>query len=326
MNLSNDVWKIIEQKVENKNLKMLSQNFKNISSKYMGNKDSETLINNSDEVLSYCISRMPATYCVVHNVFSSFLDMLKKLDVELNVKTLLDVGLGTGATTLAVLNNYKVDEIKCIEKEHIMSDMALEFLKNENISLYNEDVIKLAESNEEQKNFKSDLVICSYMLNELSEKDLLPVVDFLWENTEKYLIIVDPGTPSDYERMMKIREHLINQKGIIIAPCAHNKPCKYLKENDWCAFSTRVERTKLQKEIKDADVPFEDEKFTYLIFSKEDINGQVELKRILRNPEITKNFIDLKICSKDGIKEERITKSKVEDYKIAKKAKNGDLI
>ena len=46
--------------------------------------------------------------------------------------------------------------------------------------------------------------------------------------------------------------------------------------------------------------------------------------RILRHPRIEKGYVEVKICSENGIKEEKITKSQKEKYKIVRKADAGD--
>ena len=74
----------------------------------------------------------------------------------------------------------------------------------------------------------------------------------------------------------------------------------------------RIERSKIHKSIKDADSPFEDEKFIYLIVSKDKIEGSKN--RVLRHPKIEKGYVEVKVCTEEGIKIEKITKSQKEKY------------
>lgn len=141
---------------------------------------------------------------------------------------------------------------------------------------------------------KSDIVVASYMLNEIRDSEKIETLTKLWESTNKILFIIEPGTPESYKNIIKYREYLKEKGGYIIAPCPHQNKCE-LPEDDWCHFTCRVERTKIHKNIKNADSPFEDEKFIYLIASKEKIKGAEN--RILRHPRIEKGYLDVKLCT-----------------------------
>ncbi len=171
-------------------------------------------------------------------------------------------------------------------------------------------------------NEKADVIVASYMLNEIKDDKKLQVLEKIWNNVNKILFIIEPGTPENYNNIMKYRDYLIKNGGCIVAPCPHQNKCE-LSENDWCHFTCRVERSKLHKYVKDAESPFEDEKFTYIIVSKENIS--IAKSRILRHPEISKGYLKLKLCTTDsGIKEKVISKKEKELYKIARKKVAGD--
>lgn len=108
-----------------------------------------------------------------------------------------------------------------------------------------------------------------------------------------------------------------------MAPCPHEQECR-IKSDDWCHFTCRVQRSKLHKLIKNADVPYEDEKYSYIVFAKEKVDN--EGVRILRHPQIAKGRIDLEICGKNENKKIRITKKNKELFKKARKVKCGDMI
>ena len=76
--------------------------------------------------------------------------------------------------------------------------------------------------------------------------------------------------------------------------------------------------------IKDADVPYEDERFIYMAF----VHTKPERKgaRILRHPNTQKGRVTLEICTESENKIETITKTKKEFYKAAKKSQCGDLL
>ena len=161
------------------------------------------------------------------------------------------------------------------------------------------------------------------MINELKDDKKIETLSKLWNNTNEIIFIIEPGTPESYKNIMKYREFIIKSGGYVVAPCPHQNKCE-LSENDWCHFTCRVERTRIHKNIKDADSPIEDEKFIYLVASKKEIKGAKN--RILRHPKIEKGYVEVNLCTEECIKEEKITKKQKELYKIVRKANAGDEI
>ena len=79
--------------------------------------------------------------------------------------------------------------------------------------------------------------------------------------SNKYVLLIDTGTPRTYENFLKIKK-LINESEDwhVVAPCNTEK-CGL--KNDYCQFYARVERSGLQRLAKDASLPYEDEKYFY---------------------------------------------------------------
>ena len=63
-----------------------------------------------------------------------------------------------------------------------------------------------------------DLVTCAYALTELNDAALLGTVERLWQHCRGMLVIVEPGRPRDYERLMAVREHLMSADGARLVP------------------------------------------------------------------------------------------------------------
>lgn len=120
---------------------------------------------------------------------------------------------------------------------------------------------------------------------------------------------------------MEIRRELIKIGAKVIAPCTHEEECK-LPKDDWCHSSCRIARTKIHKQLKDGVVPYEDEKFSYMAFSKTPYK-KAEI-RVLRHPKIEPGKITLNICTKDDIKKIIVTKKDKQSFKLARKIKCGD--
>ena len=113
----------------------------------------------------------------------------------------------------------------------------------------------------------ADLVVASYLVGELDRSRTSELAAMLWERTRDTLLVVEPGTPAGYARIIALRAQLIAQGAHVLAPCPHDKACP-LVAPDWCHFAQRLPRSRDHMLMKDADVPFEDEKFSYVALSR----------------------------------------------------------
>ena len=113
-----------------------------------------------------------------------------------------------------------------------------------------------------------DLVTASYLLNELPEAARPRLIERLWQATAGVLVIVEPGTPAGYSRILAARDALIRHGANVIAPCPHAQACP-LVAPDWCHFAARVARSRRHRLAKAATVPWEDEKFSYVALARE---------------------------------------------------------
>lgn len=331
MNLPKEILdKLIEMSYKI-NKKEIAKDFRVISDRYIGEKNGDSLLNKDSEAIAYAIARMPATYSATYMACMYTFEMLNMVSEE-KYNMLIDVGAGTGAASLAISEQIDLESILCLEREDAMIALGKKlFAESENEAIKNAkwekfDINTYKEANVNNEGMKNaDIIITSYMLNEFSDDKVLEVIDKLWMMTNKVLIIVEPGTPKDYKRIMEIKEYLTRKDGTIIAPCTNCSKCE-LPENDWCNFSCRVERTKIQKDVKLGDVPYEDEKFTYLAISKEKYDFKDnDMARIIRHPIIKANIIEVKLCQRGTIINKIFTKKDKEMYKKMRKAKVGDL-
>lgn len=261
------------------------------------------------DVLAYAAVRMSATFAAV----SKALELsLACFDGEIN--SVLDVGAGTGAGTVAAARLTGCENITCIEREKNMLELGRELCECAGVSaVWEQRDISLGISH------GADLVICSYCLNELSSEQRSSVLSELANAARKLLVIVEPGTPFSFEEMKKTRQLLLDKGLKIAAPCPHENACP-LPEDDWCHFTARAQRSRLHKLLKNADVPYEDEKFCFLALTRE--NSSPCLARILRKPHIQSGLITLELCGVDGLKTETVTK-KSPLFKAARKSECG---
>lgn len=318
MDLPIEIKRYIENELNMTNKTDLQNNAKAISLNYRTNEGKgKRLLKSEDEAIAYAISRMPATYGAVYNSLKSSLEIYNP-----SIKTVADIGAGTGTATIAVNELLNVDKIECFEREDSMQRIGKNIFEHYNNLLEKTNWIKLDICSDEITD-KYDLVVTSYMLNEISDDQKEIIIEKLWKISNKMLLIVEPGTFLGYKNIINAKQKLIEMGAKIIAPCKNNE-CK-LPKDDWCNFSCRVQRTKVHKELKEGNVPYEDEKYMYLAVSKEEFNG-TDKKRILRHPMIYSGFVKLKVCGQEGISEITISKKDKDKFRIARKSKAGDLI
>lgn len=317
MQLSEELKYRIENIAESYKASELISCSKKITEKYLNKSgNNESLLPSRIDVVTYSIVRMPATCASLSFALEKMIENLQ----DKNIESILDIGSGTGTSYFALSSKIGNSfSLTCVEREKEMISLAKELINDNKVNFLNYD------STKEFPNGKYDLVLASYFINELDENKTFEIVDKMIESTNKYLLIVDPGTPESFKRINKIREYLINKGLHIIAPCPHCNKCA-ISGDDWCHFVTRINRSRLHKLLKDGDAPYEDEKFSYIAFSKTPIMT-CDKYRILRRPIINSGFVKVKVCKPDcTIKEETITKSNKEKYKLIKKAEVGDLL
>ena len=285
---------------------LLSQTYRQINS-------SQSIFANEEMRLAYLGARFPATYASVHYVLSELLAKTPNFQCQ----TILDLGSGPATSTLAAIDLIpEIHRTVLIEK----SSEAISLGKQLLTSLPNQEWI-CKDLKQVESFCKADLAILSYSLGEIKSFDTL--LDRLWKTDIYTLVIIEPGTPKGYQTILEARNFFLRSNAHIVAPCPHAKPCP-LKGNDWCHFSTRLERTKLHRLLKEGTMGFEDEKFSYLIVSKEPSQQKVE-DRILRHPFKGSGHVRLTLCTAEGTLEEKtVSKKDKEIYRKARDASWGD--
>lgn len=314
MKLPETIENLIEEEIKKYKLSNLKEYAKNLSAKYLNEeRTGKVLLSKDEEAMVYSIIRMPATFCAVSKALEQTLE-----NYDEKIESVLDVGAGLGAATWAIKEKVNCSNFTCLEREDAMRKLGQKFMKeNIDANWVNSDIVK------DEISGRYDLVVTSYMINELSLDNRLEVIKKLLNVTNKILLIVEPGTPDGFKNIKEIREYAINNGLFIMAPCIGNSKCM-LEENDWCNSYCRVERTKVHKLLKDGELPYEDEKFSYIAISKNEVLNPKA--RILRHPIIQSKMVRVKLCTKDGIKETIITKKNAEIYKALKKKTSGDSL
>jgi len=284
------------------------------------NQHGKHFIQSRNEALAYAVARMPATYGAVYSALNYSLNGLE--DPLSDITSLIDIGAGTGSATWAANELLALNSNMCIEYDEFMKNLGKALMAH-NTDLSGKTQWKSLNIVTDDIPGKADLVIASYVLNELRENEQQEIADKLWGLAKKLLLFVETGTPDGFRVLNRIREKLLKYNAHILAPCPHNNACP-IKDDDWCHFTCRIQRNRLHRMAKGGEAPFEDEKYSYLAVAKEAVHS--DFARIMRHPKVGKGHVGLVVCTNDGIKQITISKRNGDIYKIAKKASCGDKI
>jgi ribosomal protein RSM22 (predicted rRNA methylase) len=310
----------VERLLENVPLAVLKQAARTLSDRYRAElRDGRLHMAEDVAVKAYLATRLPATYAATR----ASLDALSDAKPGFQPRSLLDVGAGPGTVLWATTDQWPdLEQAVLLEASAAVRKVG-EALAGDAIAaqtrwLAGDATIDLADIE------PADLVTCAYVLDEIVPASLPKLIGRLWQLTADTLLIVEPGTPAGWQRILAVRRQLIEAGAYVLAPCPHQAPCP-LAPPDWCHFSRRVARSRLHRLAKDADVPWEDEKFIYVAASRDGPTSHHS--RVLAPPKSGSGKVLLKLCREDGTAAERLfTKRDGVDFKLARRLDWGDAL
>lgn len=322
MELPEDLRYAIELELSAISYKELAKLAAELSDRYRADKPSAggSFIKSQRDIDAYVAFRMPATFAAVYSALNQVMECLPNWSPQ----TLLDVGAGPGTALWAALSVYPdLNAATLIEREEGMIRLGKRLGKYSSSTVIQEAKwVEVDITANDWKTFPHDIVTASYVLGELDEKHRSDFIRKLWQLTKGVMIIIEPGTPAGFSRIRQARKQLISEGGIVIAPCPHNLSCP-ITDDDWCHFSQRISRSRLHRQVKSAELSYEDEKFSFIAVSRN--KGEAVLGRVLRHPHIRKGHIKFQVCSLDGIRNITITRKDKELYRTARKLKWGSI-
>jgi ribosomal protein RSM22 (predicted rRNA methylase) len=264
-----------------------------ISQTYRDSRGSAAIRTEAD-ALAYALARMPATYAAV----IASLNALQEVRPSFEPQSLLDIGAGPGTATWAAAEALSsLRSFTLLDANTALRTLALDLARGgHRLSAMHYDHgdagARLADAP------AADLVVASYMINELADTSRAALADLMWAKTLDTLLVVEPGTPAGTQRILELRRRLIAQGAHVIAPCPHDAECP-LAAPDWCHFTQRLPRSRAHKQLKAAELPYEDEKFIYVALSR--TPSALRPARVLAQPELSKIAIAAKLCTSHGI-------------------------
>jgi len=277
----------------------------------------------TDDVLAYAFTRLPATYAAMAAVFNAMSETLPAFAP----RTLLDVGAGPGTAVFAAVQAFEsLAGIRLIDANAPLRRLAMTLMAEADRTALRE----VAESQSYQLGDAlalltdaepADLVTASYTAGEIAADDLARFTRLIWAATAGALVIVMPGTPEGYACMLRLRADLIAAGAHVAAPCPHERSCP-LQPPDWCHFAQRLPRSRDHLLVKGAEVPFEDEKFSYVVLSR--MKPHPVAARVLAPPKVTKSAITVKLCKAGGVATDTAARRDAEAWRRFRSWRWGD--
>ncbi len=284
------------------------------------------IIGSALQASAYLLYRMPATYAAVRSALGQLPD-----DVAAPTSQ-LDFGGGTGAALWAAADRWP-DIV-----QQTVLDNAAEALRAGQLLASGSTRPSLRQSRWERWSAGSeqttgglsgdglpaaDLVTVSYLLSELDPPTRAAVLAAAARAARRLLVILEPGTRSGYRRILSAREALLADGWTLLAPCPHQHGCP-MTGDDWCHFSARVNRSAVHRRLKQAELGYEDEKFSYLAFAREASLADSPDGRVLRHPRVGKGRISLTLCSTPPAIRTEVVGRSAELYRAARRTEWGD--
>ncbi|MEU7167089.1 small ribosomal subunit Rsm22 family protein [Streptomyces morookaense] len=289
---------------------------------YRGRTPTHTpVLRDRSDVAAYAAYRMPATFEAVCSALEAFRDRLP----EFVPATHVDVGGGTGAATWAVAAAWPEGTHRTTVLDWAEPALAL---GAELAGGAASEALRTAQWKRQAIGASLalpdvDLVTVSYVLGELTEDGRRAVTDEA-ARAASAVVMIEPGTPDGYLRIIEARDRLIAAGFRVVAPCPHSAACPIERGTDWCHFSARVSRSSLHRQVKGGSLAYEDEKFSYVAAVR---TGEVPPApaRVVRKPQIRKGQVLLELCTpEEGLTRETVTKRHGPLYRDARDTDWGD--
>jgi ribosomal protein RSM22 (predicted rRNA methylase) len=289
-----------------------------ISKTYRDGGNSRAIVSQAD-ALAYALARMPATYAAV----TASLNALVELRPDFAPNSLLDAGAGPGTVSWAAAAAFSsLQRFTLLDINAALQALALDFCRSHArlaAMTYRRDATGNALDDAEP----ADLVVASYLIGEVDDNARRTLAERLWAKTSDTLLVIEPGTPAGYARIIALRAQLVAAGAHVAAPCPHDKQCP-LALPDWCHFVQRLPRRRAHMQVKEAELPFEDEKFSYVVLTRAPATWR--FARVLAPPVVSKVEVSAKLCTADGLQITKVPRRDKTAYAQARRWRWGEAL
>ncbi|MFB4424968.1 small ribosomal subunit Rsm22 family protein [Streptomyces sp. QL37] len=276
------------------------------------------ILRDRSDVAAYAAYRMPATFEAVRSCLAA----LREAAPDWAPATHTDFGGGTGAASWAVAGAWDGPRTTVLDWSEPALALGRELAAASGVPGLRDAAWERARIGTALEPDPTDLATVSYVLKELTPADRAALVDAV-AGAAQAVVIVEPGTPDGYDRIIEARDRLIAAGLSVAAPCPHDDACPIERGTDWCHFSARVSRSSLHRQVKGGSLSHEDEKFSYVVatrFATDPVGA-----RVVRRPQIRKGQVLLELCTKDeGLRRATVTKRHGALYRAARDTAWGD--
>ena len=307
----------LEAKLQGVSREAIARRAALISRTYRDGGNSAAITSESD-ALAYALARMPATYAAV----IASLNALVEVRPDFAPKSLLDVGAGPGTASWAAAETFSsLQSFALLDSNAALRSLALDLARDSaRLSSIGYRQADASAALEQAK--PAELVVASYLIGEVGERERRALAERLWARTSDTLVVIEPGTPAGYGKIIALREQLIACGAHVAAPCPHDGKCP-LDAPDWCHFAQRLPRLRAHMQIKGAELPFEDEKFSYVALTR--IPSLRRFARVLSPPLVSKVEVTAKLCTVEGLEITKVPHRAKTAYTRARRWRWGDM-
>lgn len=300
--------------------KGLAEQSARISSQYRAGQTSAGVVGSAADATAYVLTRLPATYAAGAHVLAE----AARLAPDFAPASLLDAGAGPGGAGWAALETWPaIAAATLLDSNRSFLEMAGTLAADGPAALRDAQRLR-GDLTAPQDWPRADLVLASYALAEIAPARQAETVAALWASALGMLVLIEPGTPAGWARILAARDGLIAAGATILAPCPHHAPCP-LVAPDWCHFVQRLPRSRDHRLAKGGDAPFEDEKFIYLAAARAGVARRDP--RILAPPHAAKPGVTFKLCTPEGTAEPRfVPRRDKRAYALARRLDWGDVL
>jgi ribosomal protein RSM22 (predicted rRNA methylase) len=271
-----------------------------------------------DERLAYAAVRLPATAAALDAVFAA-----AAAHIGVEPRSITDLGAGPATVLWPARARWPgLDRVTLIDRDPELLRLGLRLWRHAALDAPPEIVTRTGDLAAADAP-AADLVVISYALGEVDAGRAAAVIDRALALARAALVVVEPGTPAGFARILAARDRLRARGAHLAAPCPHEAACP-MAGTDWCHFAARLDRSRLHRYLKQGDLGWEDEKFSYVVAVPATATPpRRATARIVRRPRKETGHVRLPLCT-DGELTEAIVPRRAGDYREARDAAWGD--
>ncbi len=282
------------------------------------------VLGSAREVAAYAAYRMPATAAAAG---AAFAQMRRGLP-GWTPASVLDFGAGTGGASWAIAHQLPAGTgLTLLEQSGEAITLGRAILAESTSTALRGAAWRhwKLDAGETTAPGSADLAVAAYVVGELTERQQQRLTELVI-STAPAVLVLEPGTPAGHRRILAARARFLAAGYQVVAPCPHQLGCPLEVPGDWCHFAARLQRSATHRRVKGADLPYEDEKFSYVAAARPDVGSpDWPAGRVVRRPQQRKNLVVLDLCASDGQATKLpVGKSKGEAYRRARKTSWGD--